>query len=465
MAWQNTEEYKDLIFMTHQTAKNQSIDMTAGSVFHLLIRFAVPLLIGNLFQQLYNTVDSLVVGNFVGTQALAAVGSTTSIINTVVRFFNGVSIGAGVILSRCYGAHDEKALSRSVATTLTLTFLCSIFFTVLGVVSAPHLLRLMSTPDDVMESASRYLSIYFSGVSGLLIYNMGSAVLRAVGDTRRPLYFLCFSSVLNIFLDLLLVLVFPLGVSGVAYATVISQTLSAALILFVIWKDQSTFHFRWKQLRLEPSIALEIFVIGCPVGIQQSLTALSNVYVQSFINGFGSSCMAGWSCYSKIDQFIILPIQSMGQASTTFVSQNIGAGNIKRAKSGTSTALLLALGVTFCSAVLLWIFAPSLVSLFNQDSMVIHYGAVFLRLCVFFTCFSCFNQVLAGALRGTGDSRTPMLFMLISYVGFRQLYLTLAVHILYIPAVVGFAYPAGWIFCSLLMSTYYLSGKWEKKLS
>ena len=213
---------------------SKSMDMTTGSTWKLLLSFAVPLLIGNLFQQLYNTVDSLVVGNFVGTEALAAVGSTTSIINTMVMFFNGTSIGASVIISRHYGAHDDKKLHLAVETTIMVTFLASILFTVLGIFLAPLMLRFMSTPDDVLESASVYLRIYFSGIAGLLVYNMGSAVLRAVGDTKRPLLFLCFSSILNTVLDLVFVIVFHLGIAGVAYATIISQFLSAALVLAVL---------------------------------------------------------------------------------------------------------------------------------------------------------------------------------------------------------------------------------------
>lgn len=440
------------------------MDMTSGPIARLLILFALPLLMGNLFQQLYNTVDSLVVGNFVGTEALAAVGSTTSIINTVVRFFNGVSIGAGVIISRYYGAHDDKNLALSVATTLAFTFLCSIFFTVTSVAFAPYMLKMMSTPDDVMEPASLYLRIYFSGVSGLLVYNMGSAILRAVGDTRRPLCFLCFSSIMNIGLDLLFVIAFHMGIAGVAYATIISQFLSAILVLIIINRDKETFHFNFKDFTMDLPMVKQILIIGFPAGLQQSLTAFSNVYVQSYVNSFGSECMAGWSCYTKIDQFILLPIQSMGQAATTFVSQNVGAKNLKRAKEGTIKGLFMAVLVTVSSASLLWLYAPFMVSLFNREPEVVRYGVLFIRLCVFFTVFCCINQVMAGALRGIGDARTPMFIMLFSYVVFRQLYLYAATSILKNPYTVGFGYPAGWIMCSILISLYYFLSRWEKKL-
>ena len=300
------------------------MDMTTGSIWKLLLSFSVPLLIGNLFQQLYNTVDSLVVGNFVGTEALAAVGSTTCIINTMVMFFTGTSIGATVVISRHYGAHDDRKLHLAVETTMMVTFIASILFTGIGVLFTPFMLRFMSTPEDVLPSASEYLRIYFSGISGLLIYNMGSAVLRAVGDTRRPLLFLCFSSILNTVLDLIFVIVFDLGIAGVAYATILSQFISAALVLVVLTLDGGSYHLVWQDLRIDRPTFRQILSIGLPAGFQQSLTSFSNVYVQSYVNYFGSACMAGWSCYTKIDQFIFLPLQSMNQAATTFVSQNIG---------------------------------------------------------------------------------------------------------------------------------------------
>lgn len=448
----------------HTHHKSQAMDMTSGSIPRLLLAFALPLLLGNLFQQLYNTVDSLVVGNFVGTQALAAVGSTTSIINTLVSFFNGVSIGAGVIISQYYGAHDDNRLHLAIETTMAITLFCSVILTVLGCTTVPLMLRLMSTPEDVLKAASVYLRIYFSGISGLLIYNMGSGILRAVGDTRRPLMFLCFSSLLNIGLDLLSVLVFRLGIAGVGYATIISQFLSAILILFLLTKSKDAYRLSWRDLKIENYILKRILIVGLPTGLQQALTSFSNVFVQSYINGFGSSCMAGWSCYTKIDQFIMLPLRSMAQAATTFVSQNVGARNIPRAKKGTMTALLMAVAITFSGASLLWLFAPWMVHLFNQEQMVVHYGVLFLRLCVFFMLFSCVNQVLAGSLRGIGNAKVPMIIMLSSFVLFRQIYLFIITRIFNTAAVVGFGYPAGWIISAVLMTLYYLFSKWEKKL-
>ncbi len=450
--------------MYQTKAKTGAVDMTSGSIIRLLISFAVPLLLGNLFQQLYNTVDILVVGNFVGTQALAAVGSTTNIINTIIMFFNGLSIGAGVIISRYYGAHDDGKLHLAVETTLTLTFISGVLCTALGVYLSPFLLRFMATPDDVLPEASVYLRIYFSGVSGLLIYNMGSAILRAVGDTRRPLMFLIFSSFLNIGLDLLFVISFHLGIAGVAYATILAQFISAILVLFILTRTRDNYGFVWKDICIDKAMLKQILIVGFPTGLQQSVTSFSNVYVQSYINSFGSSCMAGWSCYTKIDQFIFLPLQSMSQAATTFVSQNIGAKNVKRAKQGSNTALILSVSIIFCSACVIWLFAPTMVSLFNRDPEVLYYGTLFLRLCVFFTITACVTQVYAGTLRGIGDAKTPMVIMLLSYVLFRQIYLYLITRVMNNPYTVGLGYPAGWIVCSLLTWLYYKFSGWEKKI-
>ncbi len=444
--------------------KSTAMDMTTGSTVRLLIAFALPLLLGNLFQQLYNTVDVLVVGNFVGKEALAAVGSSTVIINTLVLFFNGVSVGASVVIGQNYGARNEKGLHVSIETTMAVTFICSILFTAIGVGMVPFMLQFMSTPEDVLPSAALYLRIYFSGLSGLLVYNMGSGILRAVGDTKRPLYFLCFSSLTNIVLDLLFVISFHMGIAGVAYATIISQFLSAMLVLWYLSRSKDIYRLTWRDLCIEKSILRRILEIGLPAGVQSALTCFSNVFVQSYINSFGASCMAGWSCYTKIDQFLMLPLQSMGQSATTFVSQNIGAKNYARAKNGTYSALAIAIAIAVTGASILWLSAPFIVALFNQDPSVVEHGVLFLRLCVFFMVFCCFNQVVAGALRGAGKSKVPMIIMLYSFVLFRQIYLFIATRIYNHPTVVGFGYPAGWILCGTSLILYYRFSGWEKKL-
>ena len=449
--------------MSQQTGKTKTLDMTEGSIAKLLITFAIPLLLGNIFQYLYNTVDSLVVGNFVGKEALAAVGSTTYIINTLVMFFGGVSVGASVIISRYFGAHDDDMLHKAVETTIALTFVSSVLCTVLGTLLAPVLLRFMDTPEDVLPSSSVYLRIYFAGVSCLMIYNMGSGILRAVGDTKRPLYFLIFSSIMNIILDLIFVAVFDLGVAGVAYATVVSQMLSAILILLVLTKTTEKYRLVWKDLYVDRQLTGEILSVGFPVGLQQAITSFSNVYVQSYINSFGSAGMAGWSCFTKIDSFLGLPLQSLAQAITTFASQNVGAKNLKRVKDGVKTSIKMSIPLLFVMATFLYVFAPQLVALFNQDPDVIYYGTLFLRLCVYVVPITSLTQIFAGTMRGAGSAKIPMYIMLASYVVFRQIYLFVMSHVAHSPYTIGFGYPAGWLLCALLTTLAYKFSGWDKK--
>ena len=437
-------------------------DMTEGSIVKQVTLFALPLMLGNIFQMLYNTVDSIVVGNFVGTQALAAVGSTTMIVNMMVFFFNGFSTGAGVVIANLFGARDMKALHKSIETTMAATFLLSVLFTIAGVAAVKPMLRFMATPEDVFGEATVYLQIYIGGISGLLVYNMGSGILRAVGDTMRPLYFLILTSVLNILLDLVFVIVFHSGIEGVAWATIISQFLSAVLILILLTRSSDIYRLTWKDLKIDRAILGRIFAVGLPAGIQSVITAFSNVFVQSYINFFGSGCMAGWSCYNKLDQFVMLPMQSMAMAATTFVSQNIGAGKESRADKGTVVTVSMSVGVTAVIVALLCLFAAQAVGLFSPDESVIAYGVLFIRANCFFLLFNCVNHVLAGALRGRGDSRGPMVIMLLAFVGIRQIYLFVVTHfIANTPFLVGFSYPVGWTTCCIIELTYFFL-RWRK---
>ena len=431
--------------------------MTEGPILSQLVLFSLPLMLGNVFQMLYNTVDSVIVGNFVSKQALAAIGSTTMIVNMLVFFFNGFSIGAGVTIGQYFGARDMEKLHRAIETTMAATFLLSALFSLLGVLTVEPLLRMMSTPDDVFADAALYLRIYLGGISGLLIYNMGSGILRAVGDSTRPLYFLILTSVVNILLDLFFVLVLKTGIAGAAIATILSQFLSGVLILILLTRTEDIYRLRWRELRLDFPILRKIFAVGLPAAIQSVLTAFSNIFVQSYINFFGSDCMAGWSSYNKLDQFIMLPMQSMAMAATTFVSQNVGAGNQRRSDRGTVLSLLLTCTVTGAIIALLVIFANGAVRLFSPDPEVIRYGVLFIRTNVVFLLFNCINHVLAGALRGRGDSKGPMILMLSSFVGIRQLYLYLVTRfVANTPKIVGFGYPVGWVSCCVLELSYFV---------
>lgn len=438
-------------------AKSTARDLTSGNIAKQIILFSLPLMLGNVFQMLYNTVDSIVVGNYVGTQALAAVGSTTMIVNLFVFFFNGFSIGAGVIIGRYFGSRDMNTLHKAIETVMAATFVLCVLFTFVSVVMVHPMLRLMSTPADVFDSASLYLRIYFIGISGLLIYNIGSGILRAVGDTTRPLYFLILTSVLNIILDLLFVLGFHLGIAGVALATIIAQFISALLIMILLCRTKDIYRFTWKDMQIDFDILSRIFAVGMPAAIQSVITAFSNVFVQGYVNYFGSSVMAGWSCYNKIDMFIMLPMNSMAMAATTFVAQNVGANQYERAHNGTYTTIAMTLGVTGLIAAAIILFAAPSVALFTSDPEVIRYGVLFLRTNVLFLLFNCINHVLAGSLRGYGDSKAPMAIMLLGFVAIRQIYLFVMTRFfLNTPASVGFSYPVGWMVTCVIEVAYYL---------
>lgn len=430
--------------------------MTQGVIWKQLLSFSVPMAIGLIFQQLYNTVDTIVVGRFVGREALAAVGSTSSIINMLVGFCAGLATGSSVAISQCYGAHDEQKLSDAVHTTITITLILAVLMTGLGLLIVEPALRMMGTPADVFEQARTYLTIYFAGMGGLLLYNMGASVLQAVGDSRRPLYFLCFSAVVNTVLDLLFVLAFGMGVAGVAYATIIAQLLSAVLVLRTLTLDSAPYGIRWAHLRISREMLERIVRIGMPAALQQTLTSFSNVFVQGYINAFGSACMAGWSAYGKLDAIILVPLISISMASSTFVGQNYGAKNLPRARRGVRSALIMSLAITAAVAGGVMLFARPLMTLFTNDAEVQTFGARFTLLISPFYLLLCFNQIFAGALRGVGIARAPVIVMLGSFVVFRQIYLYANSLLGNSFVAVALAYPVGWLLCSVLLTLLYL---------
>ena len=398
-----------LPFHTHHRPARYDVDMTKGSITKHLINFALPLMVGNLFQQLYNMVDTWVVGNFVSNEAFSAVGTVTPIINMLIGFFLGLSSGAGVVISQYYGAQREEKVRQAVHTSMVLTFLLGIVFTAAGILMTPLMLRLMKTPAEVAPEQTTYLTIYFAGVMGLLIYNMGSGILRAVGDSRRPFYFLLVSAVLNTGLDLLFVLKFGMGVEGVAYATIIAQAVSALLTVWVLLRAEGCIRLELRALRMTWSVLKQIVAVGIPAALQMAVTAFSNVFVQGYINYFGADCMSGWTAYSKIDQILLLPMQSLSLASTTFVGQNLGHGDTARAKRGVSISLWMALAATLLLMLPIVVFAPPIVSFFNDKPDIVVFGAQFLRTISPFYLLCTINQIYAGALRGAGNSRAAML--------------------------------------------------------
>ena len=403
-------------------------DMTQGSIWRHLVRFSVPMALGLLFQQLYNT---------------------------VVGFCAGLATGASVVISQRYGAHDREGLGKAVHTTIALTFLVSLLATLAGQVIIDPMLRFMQTPEEVMGESHTYLSIYFAGISGILFYNMGSGILKAVGDSRRPLIFLIFSALLNTALDLLFVLAFGMGVDGVAYATILSQIISALLILVTLTREERDYGLRWKELRVDRESLRSILKIGMPSSVQSAITAFSNVFVQSYINYFGSACMAGYGIYNKVDAFALIPVQAISMSSTTFVGQNWGANQTKRARDGVRTATIMSLASTVILGLMVFVLARPLLFIFSPEEEVVEFGERFIRIVTPFYVTICFNQIYAGALRGVGDATMPTVIMLGSFVVFRQIYLAVTKALGTGFIAVALAYPVGWILCSTLLIIRY----------
>ena len=439
------------------SGRRKDVDMTEGNITRHIISFALPLLIGNVFQQLYNTVDTWVVGNYVSNEAFSAVGTVGPIINMLIGFFMGLSSGAGVVISQYYGAKRNQEVHDTVHTAMVMTLVMGVAFTAIGLAMTPFMLRLMNTPDNVMPESTAYLTIYFSGILGLMVYNIGAGILRAVGDSQRPFYFLVVCALINTVLDLLFVLVFHMGVEGVALATVIAQSTSALLVVITLMKTDTCIKLRLRDLKINFAMLGKIFRVGIPAAIQMAITAFSNIFVQSYINYFGDNCMSGWTAYAKIDQLLFLPMQSIALASTTFVGQNLGCNQVERAKKGVSQALLIAMVSTVVLMIPVMAFASPVVAFFNSKEEVVEIGTMLLHWLSPFYVLCCFNQIYSGALRGAGNSRAPMIIMLSSFVAFRQIYLFIMARVCNEIIPIAMSYPAGWLLCSTLTAIYYHS--------
>ncbi len=444
------------------TAKKQDVDMTEGSILRHITLFAIPLLIGNLFQQLYNMVDTWVVGNFVSDNAYSAVGNVGPIVNMFIGFFMGLSSGAGVVVSQYYGARRYIDVHKTVHTAMLMTLILGVIFTLLGILLVPLMLTLIKMPEAIAQEAATYLTIYFAGIMGLMLYNIGSGILRAVGDSKRPFYFLAVCAIMNVVLDLLFVLVFKMGVEGVAYATIISQWISAILVMITLLRTESCIKLSFKRLQIDWSILKRIFRVGIPAALQMTITAFSNVFVQSYINFFQGDAMGGWTSYSKIDQLLFLPMQSIALAATTFVGQNLGKEQPQRAHEGVKVSMYLGIACTITVMIPVLIFSPQMAAFFNDKPEVVEYATVFLRWLTPFYVLCCFNQIYAGALRGAGNSKAPMIIMIASFVVFRQIYLFAMSRICNEIIPIAMSYPAGWIVCSLATTIYYQKVKFGK---
>jgi len=436
--------------------RKQVADMTQGNILRHLITFALPLLAGNVFQQMYTMVDTWVVGNYVSNEAFSAVGSVGPITNMLIGFYMGLSIGSGAVISQFYGAKQYDRVKDAVHTSILMTLILGVVFTAIGIAITPFMLKLTNTPEDVLPEATQYLIIYFSGILGLMLYNIGAGILRAVGNSRYPFYFLVVCAVLNTGLDLLFVLVFHLGVTGVALATVLAQGISALLVIILLLRSQDCIQLRLSKLRIHFDMLKKILKVGIPTALQMAVTAFSNVFVQSYINFFGEDFMGGWTAYAKIDQLMFLPMQSLGVAATTFVGQNLGANQPKRARQGVSRALAIAMGCSFALLIPIIIFAPDLVEMFNSKPEVVDFGALLLRLMSPFYLLCCVTQIYVGGLRGAGNTKTPTLFVLGSYVVFRQIYLFIMANFISNEVIpIALSYPAGWVLATVSLTIYY----------
>ena len=415
--------------------------MTEGVIWKQLLLFALPLLLGNLFQQFYNTVDSIVVGNYIGPNALAAVGASTPIVNLMVGLFTGLGTGAGVVIAQFFGAKDEKGVHDGVHTTIALCLVAGVVMGFIGVGLSPAILRLLDTPAEIMEGSVTYLQIYFMGVIALMIYNMGSGILRAIGDSRTPLYFLMVSSVVNIVLDL----VFVINVQ----------------IRLITTKE--CYRLILRDIRFHKHALLETIRIGLPGGIQNAVVSFSNLIVQYNINSFGAAAVAGCSAYTKIDGFAVLPVMSFSMAVTTFTGQNVGARNYERVKKGASTCLKLSLAVTVTLSVLLYAFGGNLLRVFSSDPEVLSYAVNMMHFLVpGYVCLSV-AHTYAGVVRGAGISIVPMLALVGNMCVLRIIWLTLAMPVFHSIVVVYLGYTLTWFGSGLTMLIYYYKSHWLER--
>lgn len=433
--------------------------MTKGPIAKQMIAFAIPIFLGQLFQQLYNTVDTLIVGNVLGAHALAAVASSGNLILLLVGFFNGVSMGASVVISQCFGAGQHNKLSRTIHTTVAAGILISIVLAVLGRWLSPLILVWMDTPAEVLSLSNEYFEIYFTGIAGLVLYNMLSGILRAVGDSRHPLHYLIVSSVLNVVLDLYFISVLNWGVAGAAIATVIAQAFSALLAFWTLLRADGSHRIELKKIRFYGDELKEIIRFGIPTGVQNSIISLANVIVQSNINQFGSLAMAGCGAYSKLEGFAFLPIMSFSLAISTFVGQNLGAREIDRAQKGARFGVWCCVLMAELIGIIFFIFAPQLTAWFDRNPDVIAYGVGRARNNALFYCLLAYSHAISAVCRGGGKPAVPMYVMIIFWCIIRVSFLYITAPLNNIQFVY-WVYPLTWSLSSIFFAWYYHKKKW-----
>lgn len=442
------------------TLQNTTKDMTRGTPWKLITSFALPVFLSQVFQQLYNTIDSLIVGKELGTAALAAVSSSGTLIFLMISFFIGSSMGAGIVISRYFGAKDYDKVSRAVHTNLALGITSGVILTVIGVVFTPTFLRWMDTDPEVMPEAITYFRYYFAGALAIVLYNTCKGIMNALGDSKRPLYYLIFSSVLNVVLDILFIAVFKWGVWAAAVATTISQAASAVLCLIQLFKKGTIYQIKLRQIGFDGEMLKEILRYGLPAGIQNSVIGLANVIVQSNINSFGKVATAAYGTHAKIEGFAFLPINSFAMAMTTFIGQNLGAGEHERAKRGSRFGIATAVLLAELIGLIIWLFAPTFIGLFSDDPAVIEFGTNQARIEALFYCLLAFSHAVAAVCRGAGKAFVPMSIMLAVWCVLRIVYIELMMHFTNEIQYIYWAYPITWGISSLIFLCYYLFSDW-----
>lgn len=440
--------------------KKNTVLMTEGGIFKNLLFFAAPLILGNLLQQMYNAVDSIIVGNYVGSNALAAVGAGASLIYLLIAFSLGASVGAGVIVSQYLGAKDKEGVHKAVHTAMTISIILGLILTAGGILFSRKLLVMMNTPAEILDDAACYLRIYSYGLIFNVVYNMAAGILNAAGNSRRSLMYLAAAAVVNIFMDLLLIAGLKIGVAGAAIATNFSQAISCILALWFLFRVPADYRISLKSLRIHKAMALRIIQIGLPTGIQNMVISFSNILIQASINQYGATAVAGFSAYLKIDGFNILPVLSFSMAITTFIGQNYGAGKYDRMKKGMWVTLLMGIVYTVLTGILLLTFSGQIMRLFSEDVGVIAYGQTAMRyFCPFYWILAILHS-LAGTVRGTGKSIPPMVVLLVSLCLFRIVWIQLVLP--YYTSIEGIfiLYPISWLVGAVLMILYTWKGKW-----
>ena len=440
--------------------RSSGSSLTEGSIWKSMLLFALPVFLGNVFQQLYNTFDSWVVGNYLGDNALAAVSSSGSLIFMMIGFFNGVAMGAGVIIARCYGAKDYDSMRRAIHTDVAFGLTAGILLTALGVAFTPTILRWMDTPEDVLPQSISYFRYYFCGAIFTVMYNIMVGILHAVGDSRHPLYYLIFSSFVNVVLDLLFVAVFRWGVGSAAIATTISQGVSALLCFRLLLTTKEPYRVELKKIRYHWDSFKDIVRYGLPSGVQNSVIAMANLVVQTNINSFGKAAMAGCGSYSKIEGFAFLPITCFAQALSTFVGQNLGAQQYGRVKKGVRFAVICSVSMAELIGVASYLLAPQLISIFNNSPEVVAYGAAHMRTICLFYCLLALSHCIAGILRGAGKATVPMFIMLGCWCLLRVTYISIAMQHVNELHTVSMAYPITWFASSVLFIIYFYAADW-----